>query len=62
MTEERPRILYIEDDDGLAFLARRALTRAGFEIFPAGTVAAGLCRFRMMLSRGRQPSAFAVDG
>jgi len=48
MTEPdtRPRILYIEDDEGLAALARRMFTRQGFEIVPASTVAGGLARFR----------------
>ena len=44
--EARPRLLYIEDDEALAVLARRTLSRQGFEVVPADTVASGLARFR----------------
>jgi two-component sensor histidine kinase len=48
MSEEaaKSRILYVEDDEGLARLAERALTRRDFVVVPATTVSGGLALFR----------------
>ena len=38
----RPRILYIEDDEGLARLVERTLARAGYEMVHAQSGSAGV--------------------
>jgi two-component sensor histidine kinase len=44
MTHALPRILYIDDDDGLRALAKRSLTRRGFDVSLAASGAEGVAR------------------
>jgi two-component sensor histidine kinase len=44
MTVERPCLLYIDDDEALARLVQRGLTRQGFHVICANTGEAGLAR------------------
>jgi two-component sensor histidine kinase len=44
MTHARSRILYIDDDDGLRALAKRSLTRRGFDVSLAASGAEGIAR------------------
>lgn len=44
MTDASPRVLYIDDDDGLRRLVERALKRRGFDVVPASGGAEGIAR------------------
>ena len=46
MSEPNPRVLYIDDDDGLCRLVARALARKGFDVITAGNGPAGVERVR----------------
>lgn len=46
MSEPRPRVLYIDDDEGLRRLVARALGRKGFEIETAASGPEGVARVR----------------
>jgi DNA-binding response OmpR family regulator len=44
LTDTLPRILYIDDDDGLRTLAKRSLSRRGFDVSLAASGAEGIDR------------------
>jgi two-component sensor histidine kinase len=46
MTDPRPRVLYIDDDDGLRLLVKRGLGRHGFDIVAAASGAEGVEKAR----------------
>ncbi len=53
---DRPRLLYIDDDDGLRRLVQRALARQGYEVVPAASGPEGLA-----LLRSQRFDAVALD-
>jgi len=45
MSEERPRVLVVDDEESMRFFLRRALSRRGFDVEVADDGPAGLARF-----------------